>query len=93
MPLRLPPAFGTSLVGFWSKGELMLTVLAPPPEPPWDEPLPVEVKKLPADLAALDVVLSDPGLLWALVDRWREEFEHGRTRGLPLRAALSRSSR
>ena len=53
----------------------MLTVLAPAPESLWDESLPVEVKELPADLAALDVLLSDPELLWPLVERWRAEFE------------------
>jgi transposase, IS5 family len=62
-------------MGFWSKGELMLTVLAPQPESLWDESLPVEVKELPVDLAALDVLLCDPELLWPLVEHWRREFE------------------
>jgi IS5 family transposase len=53
----------------------MLTVLARQPESLWDESLPVEVKELPADLAALDVLLCDPELLWPLVERWRGEFE------------------
>jgi IS5 family transposase len=53
----------------------MLTLLAPQPESLWDESLPVEVKELPEDLAALDVLLSDPELLWPLVERWRREFE------------------
>jgi IS5 family transposase len=53
----------------------MLTVLAPQPESLWDESLPVEVKELPVDLAALDVLLADPELLWPLVERWRREFE------------------
>jgi IS5 family transposase len=53
----------------------MLTVLARQPESLWDESLPVEVKELPEDLAALDVLLADPELLWPLVERWREEFE------------------
>jgi IS5 family transposase len=52
----------------------MLTVLAPQPESLWDESLPVEVKELPVDLAALDVLLADPELLWPLVERWRREF-------------------
>lgn len=52
----------------------MLTVLAPQPESLWDEALPVEVRELPADLVALDVLLSDPGLLWPLVERWQQEF-------------------
>jgi transposase, IS5 family len=53
----------------------MLTLLAPQPESLWDESLPVEVKELPEDLAALDVLLSDRELLWPLVKRWRWEFE------------------
>ena len=52
----------------------MLTLLAGQPECLWDDVLPVEVKELPADLAALDVLLSDHELLWPLVERWREEF-------------------
>jgi transposase, IS5 family len=40
----------------------------------WDESLPVEVRELPDDLAALDVLLADPELLWPLVERWRKEF-------------------
>jgi transposase, IS5 family len=65
----------------------MLTLLAPQPESLWDESLPVEVKELPEDLAALDVLLSDPELLWPLVLRWQREFrETGRlvlTEGRP----------
>ena len=53
----------------------MLTLVAPQPESLWDESLPVEVKELPEDLAALDVLLADPELLWPLVERWRREFE------------------
>ena len=53
----------------------MLTLLAAQPESLWDEALPVEVKELPEDLAALDVLLSDPELLWPIVARWRREFE------------------
>src|SRR5215207_8004711 len=48
----------------------MLTVWAPQTESLWDESLPVEVKELPVDLAALDVLLSDPA-----VRCWRREFE------------------
>src|SRR4051794_23575093 len=51
----------------------MLTLLAPQPESLWEESLPVEVKQLPEDLAALDVLLCDPELLWPLVERWRRE--------------------
>jgi IS5 family transposase len=53
----------------------MLTLLARQPECLWDEGLPVEVRELPEDLAALDVLLSDPELLRPLVERWRQEFE------------------
>jgi transposase, IS5 family len=65
----------------------MLTLLAPQPESLWDESLPVEVKELPEDLAALDLLLADPELLWPLVERWQQEFrETGRlvlTEGRP----------
>ena len=53
----------------------MLTLLAAQPECLWDDALPVEVKELPEDLAALDVLLADQELLWPLVERWRVEFE------------------
>jgi transposase, IS5 family len=65
----------------------MLTLLAEQPECLWDDALPVEVKKLPADLAALDGLLSDHELLWPIVERWQQEFrETGRlvlTEGRP----------
>ena len=65
----------------------MLTLLADQPECLWDDVLPVEVKELPEDLAALDILLSDHELLWPLVERWRREFrETGRlvlTEGRP----------
>jgi transposase, IS5 family len=53
----------------------VLTLLAEQPECLWDDVLPVEVKELPQELAALDVLLSDQELLWPLVERWRQEFE------------------
>ena len=40
---------------------------------PRDEALPIEVKELPEDLAALDVLLADPELLWPIVERFRRE--------------------
>ena len=52
----------------------MLTLLAEQPECLWDDALPVEVKELPEDLAALDGLLADQELLWPLVERWRQEF-------------------
>jgi IS5 family transposase len=58
----------------------MLTLLAEQPECLWDDVLPVEVKELPGDLAALDGLLADHELLWPLVERWRQEFrETGRS--------------
>jgi transposase, IS5 family len=53
----------------------MLTLLAGQPECLWDDALPVEVKELPEDLAALDVLLADHELLWPLVERWQGEFQ------------------
>jgi hypothetical protein len=41
----------------------MLTLWSGRVECLWEESLPVEVKQLPEDLAALDRVLSDPRLL------------------------------
>ncbi len=65
----------------------MLTLLAEQPECLWEDALPIEVKELPEDLAALDVLLADHELLWPLVERWRQEFrETGRlvlTEGRP----------
>jgi transposase, IS5 family len=52
----------------------VLTLLADQPECLWDDVLPVEVRELPEDLAALDVLLSDHELLWPIVERWRQEF-------------------
>jgi transposase, IS5 family len=53
----------------------MLTLLADQPECLWDDALPIEVRQLPEDLAALDLLLSDPEVLWPLVERWRREFQ------------------
>src|SRR5690348_4648972 len=39
----------------------------------WDEVLPGEVKELPEDLAALDVLLSEPVLLEPIVSAWQRE--------------------
>jgi transposase, IS5 family len=51
----------------------VLTLWAPQAESLWDESLPVEVKELPADLAELDRVLSDPELMMVVLERWRQE--------------------
>ncbi len=45
----------------------------------WDEALPVEVRELPEDLAALDRLLSGPALMGPIVERFRREWrETGR---------------
>jgi IS5 family transposase len=44
----------------------------------WDEALPIEVRELPEDLAALDELLSDPELLAPIVERFRCEVEQQR---------------
>jgi IS5 family transposase len=66
-------------LGFWLKGERVLTLWSDRSECLWEESLPVEVKQLPDDLAALDGLLSDPALLGPIVERFRWEFrETGR---------------
>jgi len=61
----------------------VLTLFAGQAESLWDEALPVEVRELPEDLAALDRLLLDPGLLGPIVERWRWEFEQtGRLAGV-----------
>jgi len=60
----------------------MLTLRAPQAETLWDEVLPVEAKQLPADLAKLDELLSDPELLRPIAEHWRAEMEEsGRALG------------
>jgi transposase, IS5 family len=57
----------------------MLTLWSDRTECLWEESLPVEVKELPDDLAALDGLLSDPAMLGPIVERFRREFrETGR---------------
>jgi IS5 family transposase len=56
----------------------VLRLVAAQAESLWDEALPVEVRELPEDLAALDRLLSDPELLEPIVARFREEVEIGR---------------
>lgn len=48
----------------------MLRLVGEQVESLFDEVLPVEVRELPGDLARLDELLSDPGLLAPIVDRW-----------------------
>jgi IS5 family transposase len=60
--------------GSWSISEVcVLTLWAGQAESLWDDALPIEVKELPEDLAALDVVLGDPELMMVLWERWRQE--------------------
>jgi len=64
----------------------MLRLVAAQAESLWDEALPIEVRELPADLAALDVLLSDPVLMTPFAAHWQREAllsgvsaaEHGR---------------
>jgi transposase, IS5 family len=57
----------------------VLTLWAGQPECLWDESLPIEVRELPGDLAALDGLLSDPELAMVFLERWRREVvETGR---------------
>ena len=51
----------------------MLTLFAGQAESLWDEALPIEVRELPEDLAALDRLLGAPGLLAPIVEQWRRE--------------------
>jgi transposase, IS5 family len=64
--------------GFWLRGGGVLTLWAGQAESLFDEALPVEVRELPEDLAALDRLLSDPDLLAPIVARWRREVAETR---------------
>jgi IS5 family transposase len=57
----------------------VLTLTAPQTECLWDESLPVEVRELPEDLASLDRVLADPGLLAVVLERFQTEAAGGRS--------------
>jgi transposase, IS5 family len=56
----------------------VLTLFAGQAESLWDEALPVEVRELPEDLAALDRLLADPELLAPIVERFRREVDQQR---------------
>jgi IS5 family transposase len=56
----------------------VLTLCVGPAESLWDEALPIEVRELPDDLAALDRLLADPELLAPIVERFRREVEQER---------------
>jgi IS5 family transposase len=58
----------------------VLTLAAAGVEQLWDELLPLEVKELPQDLAALDALLGDPALLAPIAARWEQT---ARERGRP----------
>ncbi len=53
----------------------MLRLAAEQVESLWDEVLPVEVRELPDDLARIDALLSDPGLLAPIAACWQAEAE------------------
>jgi transposase, IS5 family len=57
----------------------MLRLSAGQVESLWDDVLPGEVRALPEDLRALDVLLSDPGLLAPIPASWQQQaLAHGR---------------
>jgi transposase, IS5 family len=56
----------------------VLTLFAGQAESLWDDALPVELRELPEDLAALDQLLADPELLAPIVAHWRREVEQTR---------------
>jgi hypothetical protein len=57
----------------------MLRLSAGQVESLWDEVLPGEVRELPADLEALDVLLSDPALSAPIESQWEQQARaHGR---------------
>jgi IS5 family transposase len=57
----------------------MLRLSAGQVESLWDEVLPGEVRELPEDLAALDVLLSDPALVAPISESWEQQARsHGR---------------
>jgi transposase, IS5 family len=51
----------------------VLTLWSDRAESLWEEALPVEVRELPEELAALDRELSDPELFGPIVEHWRRE--------------------
>ena len=52
----------------------------------WDELLPIGVRELAADLAALDRVLSDEALLAPVARLWMRQWPGALERGRPTRA-------
>src|SRR5512143_1990856 len=60
---------------FWLRGAGLLRLVWGQAESLWDEALPVEVRQLPEELAALGRLLSDPALLAPIVARFRREVD------------------
>lgn len=57
----------------------MLRLWAGQVESLWDEVLPDAVRELPEDLRALDLLLTDPGLLAPILSSWKQQARaHGR---------------
>jgi IS5 family transposase len=56
----------------------MLRLAAAQVESLWDEVLPIDVRELPKDLAALDLLLRDPDLLTPIAAHWQCEAAAGR---------------
>jgi len=56
----------------WIKEIVMLRLSGGQVESLFDEVLPIEVRELPADLAVLDGLLADPGLLAPVERAWDE---------------------
>jgi hypothetical protein len=77
---REPSARAVADECFWREGMAMLRLVAAQAETLWDEALPVEVRELPSDLAALDGLLADPGLMAPFAAHWdREAAASGRS--------------
>ena len=57
----------------------------------WDEALPIEVRELPAELAALDELLSTPALLAPFVEHWQREASVSGTSAAGMGVRRSRS--
>ncbi|MGH2963738.1 MAG: transposase [Solirubrobacterales bacterium] len=71
----------------------MLRMQGPQAECLWDEVLPPEVRELPADLARIDELLSDPALLEPIAQHWRSEaVERGRNASAHGRPTIAMAS-
>ena len=61
--------------GFRVGGGWCADVRAPQVETLWDELLPVEARELPDDLARIDELFDDPGVVAADRGQWQREVE------------------